>query len=1120
MKHPNRARLSKLSLGLIVALAAAPVFAQSTSAGVGGQVTGANGQPVAGAEVTITHVESGTVSRATTDASGRYNARGLRVGGPYIVTVTKAGEGTKTEDNVYLGLDQVATVNAQLSSGATTTLETVIAAGVSPGNVFSSDNRGMGTSLSRDELDRNPSPDRSIQDVVRTDPNVVVTDRDRGAFSAMGQNFRYNSITVDTIQAGDPFGLNDNGLPTKGTPISQDAIQSYNISTANYDVATRRGVGAWVNAVTKSGTNDLHGSLYYVYQDADSMVGKGGTNRNALTKWSGYTRDTTMGFTLGGPIIKDKLFFFVSYEEGSKKGLNGLWGASDSSKGFKANGITQAQVDAVVAAAEAAGLRQQPESTTADMDSKRALVKLDWNINDFHRASLRWSRTKEFEPIIVQGNSSRVNLPSNWYGQDKKSTGTTLSLYDDWTENFSTELSIGYSQFDQLRGPLFGQPQPEIIVHTNGASNGPSIVLGTEYSSQANVLATKSWNAYFAGSWYLGSHVLKAGLDFQQDEFYNLFLQRYYGQYEFLSVQNFQNAVANHASGVYRYRYATPANGYNLDDNVAAQFTMKQYGFFLQDTWQATDKLSVQYGLRYDLPRINPDPTLNPCFAAAPGAGSLGSHGSCFLQNNAGNPNAAVGGFGFPNTNSIDGNGVLQPRFSFNYTFDTKHSTQLRGGAGLFISNTPAVWVANPYSNNGVAVATFDSTSNTSALPFNPDPLNQLPPGTAAIPGKGSAKMGINVVDPNFKMPTVAKFTLGLDKELPWHGLVATFEYQHLDVVKGIRYVDLNMGAPTGTLPDGRPTYNQNLSTLQGTDYWNSNTSFSNVLLLTNTDKGKSDNFTVSLRKPFNGAWSGRLAYTFSRATDVNPGTSSVAYSSYSNRTFKDIGAEEEGISNYSIPNRVIAQLSWQHNFFGDYATRVSAFYDGHDGAPYSWTFNSDIQGVGIFNPLAYVPKGPGDIVWANAASQAKADAFWGFVASNVELQGRRGQIFDRNAARAPWVNQLDLSFSQEIPGFMKGHKGEVRLDIFNFLNLLNKDWGVEYRAQFPLYRYLADVAGVCTAVSAVCTANDIGKYIYDISNAGRYGAAGTYAPTDLAPNESFNPSQRWSMRLTVRYKF
>lgn len=250
MTHINRVRLSKLSLGLIVALAAAPVFAQSTSAGVGGRILGADGQPVAGAEVTITHAESGTISRALTDANGRYAARGLRVGGPYTITINKAGAGSSSKNDVYLGLDQVAQVDAQLNSSVAT-LEAVTVVGTSGVEVFQSDNKGLSTNLSRVDIDRMPAPDRSIQNIVRADPRIVVTDRDRGAFSAVGQNFRYNSITVDNINVGDPFGLNDNGLPTKGSPISPEAIESYNISTANYDVGTRRGVGAVVNAVDR-----------------------------------------------------------------------------------------------------------------------------------------------------------------------------------------------------------------------------------------------------------------------------------------------------------------------------------------------------------------------------------------------------------------------------------------------------------------------------------------------------------------------------------------------------------------------------------------------------------------------------------------------------------------------------------------------------------------------------------------------------------------------------------------------------------------------------------------------------------------------------------------------------
>lgn len=1104
MRQHRRIQTSKLALGLLAALATAPAMAQSTSAGVTGQIFSAGGAPVAGAEVTITHVESGTTSRAITDANGRYIARGLRVGGPYTITITKPGEGTKTEEGIYLGLDKVANIDATLA-GDVSTLETVNVRGSRLPQIFSSENKGVSTNLSRGDLDRTPSPDRSIQNIVRTDPRVVVTDRDRGAFSAMGQNNRYNSITVDTINAGDPFGLNDNGLPTKGTPISLDAIESYNISTANYDVATRRGVGAWVNAVTKSGTNEFHGSAYYVYQDPDDMVGKGKTD----AKWTGYTKDTTKGATLGGPILKDRLFFFASYEESKKESPGSIWGTVDSSATNKVSGLTDAQVDSIISTAQGLGLVPGDDgSASADIESKRYLAKLDWNINDYHRASLRFSRTTEDEPIITASNSNQLKLSSNWYVFDKENTSYVLSLYDDWTETFSTEASVGYSEFDQTRGPLIGGYQPEVTVRTSGADTGTSVVIGTEYSSQANVLGVDTWNAYFAGSLFLGEHVVKAGFDFQQDEVYNLFLQRYNGVYEFNSIDDFAN-------GTYRrYRLAVPAAGYDLS-NVAAEFKLKQYGIFLQDTWQATDRLSVQYGVRYDIPDVSPLPTYNPCFAAEPG--TTGNLEVCGLRANPNNPQAAVGGFGFSNTGTIDGNSVLQPRVSFNYDFDTDRPTQLRGGAGLFISNTPAVWIANPYSNNGVAVTTYDvNRRKTETDPeFSADPYNQnVPGGTVTPPGLGNSNMTVNVVDPDFDLPAVWKYTLGLDHQLPWNDLVFTVEYQHLDVDKGILYRDINTGTPTGTLPDGRYTYARYPNQAPGsanTVNWNKNPSFSNVILLTNTDKGKSDNFTVSLKRPFDGTWSAMIAYTYSRAKEVNPGTSSVAYSSYQNNAWYNPGEDVESVSNYSIPNRIIASVSWERQFFGDYATRVSAFYDGHNGAPYSWVFGNDVQGLGISGrSLAYVPAGPDDIVWANSTSAAMADSFWKYVSENSELARYRGDVTERNSGRAPWVNQLDLALSQEIPGFFKGHKGEIRLDAFNVLNMIDKDWGVERRASFPLVRNLANVAGV--------TAD--GKYIYDISSTSLYNNNGVYSPRPLQINESLNPSQRWSLLLTLRYKF
>ncbi|KAF1016371.1 MAG: hypothetical protein GAK31_01869 [Stenotrophomonas maltophilia] len=329
---------------------------------------------------------------------------------------------------------------------------------------------------------------------------------------------------------------------------------------------------------------------------------------------------------------------------------------------------------------------------------------------------------------------------------------------------------------------------------------------------------------------------------------------------------------------------------------------------------------------------------------------------------------------------------------------------------------------------------------------------------------------------------------------------------------KGVIYRDLNTGTPTGQLPDGRYTYARNPNgapASANTANWNKNPSFGNVILLTNTDKGSSDNFTVSLKKPFNGNWSGMVAYTYSRAKDVNPGTSSVAFSSYQNNAWYNPGEDVASTSNYSIPNRIIASLSWEHKFFGDYATRVSAFYGGHTGAPYSWVFGNDAQGLGISGrSLAYVPN-RGDIVWANTASAAMAESFWSYIDNSTDLAGAQGSVAPRNASRAGWVNQLDMSFSQEIPGFMKAHKAEIRLDMFNVLNMIDKKWGVERRADFPLTRRLANMFGV--------TAD--GKYIYDISGTD-YNVNGTYSPKDLAVNESQSPSQRWSILATLRYTF
>ena len=342
--------------------------------------------------------------------------------------------------------------------------------------------------------------------------------------------------------------------------------------------------------------------------------------------------------------------------------------------------------------------------------------------------------------------------------------------------------------------------------------------------------------------------------------------------------------------------------------------------------------------------------------------------------------------------------------------------------------------------------------------------------------------------------------------------MVGTADFESINVNDAIQYLNLNLGTATGTLPDGRLTYARFPNAAPGstnTTRYNANPSFSDRLIyLTNTSKGGSNNLTLSVKKPFFDNWSGTVGFTYSRATEVNPGTSSVARSNFINRAYTNPNDAEVAISNYSIPRRAIASLSWSKNLFGDYATAASAFYDGHSGAPYSWTFGNDANGDSYFgNDLAFIPTDLGSIGFAGTATAAQQQQFIDYIKNDQYLNDNKGRIFKRNSARAPWFNQIDVTLRQEIPGLFAGNKGEVRLDIFNFTNLLNKDWGVERRADFPLTRNLANFGGVDAQ----------GRPIYNIDN---QLVNGVYSPQDLGVNESQNPSQRWAAQITVRYKF
>src|SRR5690606_5454361 len=520
---------------------------QSTSAGLGGTVVGADGQPVAGAEVTIVHVESGTTSRAQTDASGNYAARGLRVGGPYTITINKAGEGATTRENVYLQLNQVADIDAVLNP-AVTDLGGVTVVASAAQDLFTADTKGVGTSVSGRELEIMPQASRSIDDVARLDPRITVIDQAGGSISVAGINNRFNDISVDGMSQGDPFGLNSNGMPYTGSPISIDTIEAYDIKVSDFDVSTDT-VGATVNAVTKSGTNEYHGSAYYVVKDSDWVAGRDGEDYEL------FGLDETKGVTFSGPLVKDKLFFFASYEEQKISDFGGATPADGVASGV----ISMDEVNEAIRIANQVGMQQNEYGALNSMlRTGRDLGKFDWNISDNHRLSLTYQQTEEARPQPYDLRSDSVILTNHWYFTNNITRNTSVQLFSDWSLNFSTEVKLSKQTFNQVNGAFVKNTEVQVRVP------GGSIFIGEDDNRHENQINTDRITATVAGTYYAGDHTIKGGFDYLRNDAFNLYGKTLHGEYIFDSLADFE------AGNYDRYVIRRPAAGYTEADTAAA----------------------------------------------------------------------------------------------------------------------------------------------------------------------------------------------------------------------------------------------------------------------------------------------------------------------------------------------------------------------------------------------------------------------------------------------------------------------------------------------------------------------------------------------------------------------
>jgi hypothetical protein len=1156
MINHNVIKLTKLALALSIALSAAPTFAQNTTSAIGGRISGPDGKPASGATVSIVHTESGSVSNVVTDSEGRYVARGLRTGGPYTIIITKNGV-TEKREGVFTNLAETSAVDATLGAPIQSVTVTGSAA---RSEKFSRTTMGSGTSIGQAEIVTQASIQRNLQDYARADPRVSQTDKERGEISVAGQNSRYNSMTIDGVAVNDTFGLESNGSPTARQPISIEAIQSVQVNVANYDVTQKGYTGANINAVTKSGTNTWKGAGYFVFRN-DKLAGERYNATSDTYFKPAPFKETTKGAWVSGPLVKDKLFFFALSEEFVSTRTAPAFGPIGAGAGTTVN-ITQSSITGAQNIAKNtygfdAGTTDVPPGTALTV--RENMLKLDWNINDDHRMMARYSKTSQAEPQFPGVSATGIALNSYFYSQQKSIETIVAQVFSDWTPNFSTELKASSRTYDSVPknnarlpsiGLSFTGPTPEGVPQ----SAARFINMGTELSRHNNVLATDTIDLYAGANWSVGNHEVKFGVDMNKNKIYNAFLQNVNGTYTFSCVnesatyqynftpvgqnlncnptaptggfttaQLIQQNANNEAATLENflrgrpsaYTVQVPVAGGTLADAIS-QFTIKDTGVFVQDTWNATPRLTFTYGLRMDSTSVDNKPKANVPAQAVTVAGVVGATAATNVRQS--------GGFGLDNTVTIDGQKLYQPRFGFNYKLSEAKSMQVRGGMGLFQGAAASVWLSNPFSNPGTAtrVVTCSTTStpncgNNGGL-FSPNPDTQSVAVAGAVPASN-----VDFLDPSLKQPSIWKANLAFDTELPWMGLVFGAEYLHLKNKDSIYYKHLNLGGAVKTGPDGRPMFYSQQGYLPAS--WTasggvasgsgvtskalSNLSYAQVLEAVHTDKGDGKVITLQLSRPMTKGLAMSIAYTRTDATEVSPLTSSVSNSNFNGRASFDPNEEVAANSGYMVKDRINASVSWSKKFFGNYNTRFGMFYEGRSGKPYSWTVNNDLNGDGLAgNDLMYIPSAPGsgDVSFfgATAADRAAAEVkFWQVVDNNKSLTAARGGVVKRNDDFAPWTNSIDLRLSQEIPGFFKGNKGFFSLDFLNFGNLLNKKWGrineVAFQSNGGQARSFVDYGGL--------DAN--GKYVYIVRT-----------NVEALDTRQAKGESQWAVQATLKYEF
>ena len=962
---------------------------QVTTSNIKGLILDESNEPLPGANVVAVHNPTGTKYGAATNFDGRYNLLNLRVGGPYTITITYVGYKEQVFDNIYLTLGKTENIDIEMVAESEQ-LDTVVLTGTTGVGTFGSDRTGAETNVGRRELTRLPTISRSASDFTRLEPTAS-----NGSFG--GRNDQFNNFSLDGAIFNNPFGLDaaTPGGQTDAQPISLDAIDQIQVTTAPYDVTQSGFTGASVNAVTKSGTNEFSGTVYGFYRNED-MTGrkiKGDELAKAKLEQKQY------GFSIGGPIIKNKLFFFANFEKDERDDLGQNWLPNTGSGAVNESRVLRSDLISVRDGLLSIGYDPGAyEGFIHNTKSNKGIFKLDWNINDNNRLAIIYnfldaSKEKPAHPtaIAFRGPSQNtLQFENSGYEINNKLQSIQLELNSTLSDNASNKIQFGYTHFDDFRNP-FSTPAPSINIYKDGS---PYIIAGHEPFSVHNRLDQKVLQFSDNLNFYRGDHTYTFGFSFEKFEFDNSFNLTSYGFDLFggIDIADFNSQLGYYAGQIANAEAVFAANN-AVPEGTPGGWTLSetnvgQLAFYAQDEWNINEKLKMTFGIRFDKPLF---------FDSAQKAQEVIDRGFVVPDIPYVNPNNGETVF-IDNTNMPTNKWLISPRFGFNYDVNGDNTLQIRGGTGTFTGRFPFVWLGNQIANPDVFF--------------------------------------LQAVDPEYQFPQVWRTNIGIDKKLN-NGLILTGDLSYTKDINGPHVQNWGLLPPSETLAgvDNRPIYGPS-------DLIN------NAYVFTNSDKGRIWNASFKAQKTFDNGLYTMLAYSYLNAKDVNSIEAEITSDAFAgNPIVGNVNDAVLGYSKYGDTHRFIGVASKKWTYGNDkWASTLSTFFEYAQGGRFNYTYGGDINRDGSsINDLIYIPTSS-EISQMTFSGAGQAAAFDAYIAQDDYLSGRRGQYAERYGALAPWRGRWDVKFLQDYNIKISENKTntiQFSVDILNIGNMINSDWGL-----------------------------------------------------------------------------